>query len=286
MNRQWKLNLGLLTLIALLVILSFLRPGLEAPKPRVAVTQLDLESVQKLQIEQPGKPTVLLQRIDTGWRLLQPLQAQADLFRVNEVLRVAHSQSLNRLPYKAKADAGKFGLDSPKVTVHYDDLTIRFGDTSPINQQQYLLVGDTLNLVSPNTLWSVNRPANDYIERRLIKRKNTPDRIRFTDGNALQQIGGSWHLKKPVATLPSDALTQMVNEWRYATALRVVPEKSVPGIGNVQLRFPGDKGKSETINIEIVAYTPDLVLFRRDEGLLYYFPADTARRLMPATDRR
>lgn len=285
MNRQWKLNLGLLILIALLVLLAYLRPGIEPPKPVVTISDLDLATVRQLRIEQPGKPDIVLQQVNGEWRILQPLQAQADLFRVNEVLRVAHSQSLNQLPFQASTDAGKFGLESPKAIVHFDKLELKFGDTSPINQQQYLLVDNTLHLVSANTLWSVNRPANDYIERRLLKQKTAPDLIRFADGNALQLVNGSWHLQKTIPTLTSDALTQIVNEWRYATALRAAPKKSATGLGKFQLRFPQPQGKAETVDIDIVAYAPDLILYRRDEGLLYYFPADTIRRLVPSAER-
>ena len=286
MNRQWKLNLGLLGLIALLIAVSFLRPGIAPPKPIVAVTDLDLQSVQKLRIEQPARPAIVLRKLNGEWQITEPLQAPADLFRVNEVLRAAHSQSLNQLPYQAQTDAGKFGLEAPKATVYYDKLVIKFGDTSPLNQQQYLLVENTLHLVSANTLWSVNRPANDYIERRLLKQKTGPDRIRFADGNTLRLTNGSWHLKNPVVDLTSDALTQIANEWRYATALKVTTEEPETRSGIIEIRFPGEKGQVDLVNIEVVSYTPDLVLYRRDEGLLYYFPADLARRLIPPGNQR
>jgi len=278
MNRQWSLNLGLLLLVALLAGLVIFRPGLDKSQ-QTPVSRIDRETVDLISIERPASPSISLRKVDGRWRLTTPLKARASSYVVNNLLAISGAASLKQLPYDADRDADKFGLRNPRLVIHYNKNELVFGDTSPLNQQQYLLHGQQLHLVSGNLTFSVPRHAEQFLDRRLLDRDDTPVAIDFGHGHRLQLVKGSWRLAPANDKLTTDTLMRVVNEWKYASALNVSAADNVPADDSVRIRYADGK----QVEIGIVARKPELILLREDEGLQYHFNSGTAERLFPTS---
>lgn len=278
MNRQWSLNLGLLLLVALLAALVIFRPGLDKTQ-HTPVSQIDRDAVDSITIERPATPAIMLQKQDGHWRLVAPLKARASTFVVNNLLAISGAVSLKQLPYNADRDADQFGLHNPRLVIRYNKDEFVFGDTSPLNQQQYLLHGQQLHLVSGNLSFSVPRQVGQFLDRRLLESDDTPVAIDFGHGQRLQLVNGNWHLDPANNKLTTDSLLRMVNEWKYASALNIDVAENARTEGSVRIHY-ADGGQVE---IGIVSRKPELILQRKDEGLQYHFDTGAAGRLFPPT---
>ena len=277
MIRQWSLNLALALLIGGLVVVALFRPGLEPAQPVTPVTNLNIESIQQISVQRPAQDSVLLRKEHHQWQLIKPVRARASNFIVNEIFAVATAASQNQLPYSAAEEAGKYGFSNPRAVVQLDHSTITFGDTNPLNQLQYVLYEKQVHMVSANLIWSVNRQVNEYIDKRLLESRQSPQSIQFADGTLLELVNGSWSASKGNVIQPKESLAQLVNEWRYANAARVAPYEQDRAQGSVRVAY----GDGKVIEFDILSMNPELILMRKDERLQYHFPGTAVTRLFP-----
>jgi len=282
MTRQWALNLFLLLAILALVGIAFFQPGLVKNTAPRRLTDIDTLKVLKIVITRSPDDVIELTKNNQQWMLDKPLHARASDFIVNNVLEIARSASLNQLPYVAEQDAGKYGFDKPKVILQLDNERVVFGDTNPLNQQQYVLYHDQVHMISPSSIWSVTHKATEFLDKRLLEFQEAPVAIYFDDGRKLELKNGIWVMQPKIKSIPTDALTRLVNEWRYAGATEVQPYRGAPLHGVIRVAYKDKK----SIELGIVSRSPDLILLRKDENLQYYFPASAAGRLLLSNKSR
>ena len=276
MTRQWVLNLFLLLAVLVLVGIAFFRPGLVKKSAPHRLTAIDALQVKNITIERPAHETIVLIKKDQQWMLDKPIHARASDFIVSNVLAITKAASFNQLPYDANTDAARYGFEKPKVTVYFDQDPVVFGDTNPLNQQRYILYHDQVHMISPNAIWAVTHRSSEFLDKRLLEFKEAPVAIYFSDGKKLGLKNGIWVLQPKIKSLATDALTQLVNEWRYAGATEVQPYKGAPLHGIIRVVYRNKR----TIELGIISRHPELILLRKDENLQYYFPASAASRLL------
>ncbi len=279
MNRRWWLNLGLLAAIGILAAIAVFKPGAEKSIPKPALTALRAEAIQKISIERPGQPPIVLEKTGEQWRLTAPLAARANRFRIENLVRIAGAESEARLPLD-EAALGQYGLDKPLVSVRLDNELIQFGGLHPLNQQQYVRYQDGIHLIGAQYLQAAAARFTDFIDTGLIEDGREPTAFRLP-GLALTRVDGNWKLEPENKDVGSDRVMQFVQEWRHARALAVNRYDGTPVKQRVLIEFaPGASGERTTLEIGIVARAPQLILARKDEGLQYHFPADTGKRLL------
>lgn len=275
MSRQWIINLVLLAIVAVLTAILLLRPGLDQ-KNRTPITKIQIGDVDSIRIRQPAAGAILLLRRDNRWYLQEPFAARASDFVINNVLAVAGASSQWSAAYNEQ-HANRYGMGQPRLIVELGTEKIVFGDTNPLNQQQYLLYRDRVHLVSGDLRWSMPGKADQYLDRRLLATETTPVGIDFNHRSRLRLVKGNWSLTPANPSLTTDALSRLVNEWKYASALKVAPYQGAPVIDRVGIHYQGQS----SVEVGILAREPELVLYRANENLQYHFSRGTADRLFP-----
>lgn len=282
MSRRWWLNLGLLAAAGILVAIAVFKPGGETPAPKPALTALHTEAIQRISIERPGQPPIVLEKTGEQWRLTAPLAARANRFRAEDLTRIASAESEARLPLDQTA-LGQYGLDKPLVSVRLDGEYIQFGGLHPLKQQQYVRYRDGVHLIGAQYLRAAVARFTDFIDTALIEDGREPLAFRLPE-LTLTQVDGHWKLEPANQDIGSDRVMRFVQEWRHARALSVDRYDGTPAKQRVRIEFGADApDKRAVLEIGIVARTPQLILVRKDEGLQYHFPADTGKRLLSLT---
>ena len=275
MIRQWSLNLALALLIGGLTSVALFRPGLETDQPVTPLTNVNTETIREISVQRPAQDAILLRKENQYWQLIKPIRARASDFVINEILAVATAASQIQLPYSASEEAGKYGFSNPRAVVQLDQSTITFGDTNSLNQLQYVLHEKQVHMVSANLIWSVNRQANEYIDKRLLEFRQSPQSIQFADGSRLELVNGNWSVSNSKYNQPGDSLARLVNEWRSASATRVAPYEQGRAQGSIRVGY----GDGMVIEFDILSLKPELILMRKDERLQYHLPGTASNRL-------
>ncbi len=282
LKSRWLLILALGLAVVALILVAVFRPGIEAEPPSQRVTALAPDRVQRVRLVGTGREEIRFEKTDAGWRLTAPISARANRFRIENLLRLASAESETGFSAKAKA-LTEYGLDPPALTVWLDGTEIRFGIAHPINRRRYVLQGARIYLIPDSHYRDANATLTDLLDTRLLEGERQPAGFTFPDFS-LTLKDGTWKLKPPNEALSVDRINGFVDEWRYARALQVKRYSGKPVRSRIRITFPsGDtpgKQPTDTLELGVLGRKPELILYRKDEGLEYYFPEETGNRLM------
>lgn len=279
MRSRLILNLVLLAVVAALALVAVYRPAMERAPGPAPLTRLSADDVERIRLEWPGEATVVMERTAEGWRMVEPLRGRAAGFRARALAEVAQAEVLADFDAPAGALA-QYGLDTPQATIGLNELQIALGDTNPVNQRRYVLHRDRVFLIADTQLTHASAKAVDLLDTRLFGDGFEPLAI-HPPGVSLTRREGRWSADPPRDELDPDRITQFVDQWRFARALRVGAYDGPPTTETIGVEFrPAPGAARERVEIGIVRRAPETVLLRTDEGLAYHFNAATGERLL------
>lgn len=275
MKNRWLLNLGLALLIAGLVLVVLYKPGHQQP-PTVPLTALTPDSINKIRLERHGREAIVLVRTDSGWRLAAPVKARANRHNVDNLLRLAAVPSEARLA--ADSDLKPFGLEPPQVLVRLNNEEITLGNLHPLRNQVYARYLGAVHLIAAHRQAVASYPYTQFLDSRLFEDRLKPIAFRLP-GFALTLKEGSWRREPAMADLSSDRVNDFVREWQHASALSVERATRTRPLASIEIVVERE-GKPGKLVLGVVAYKPEFVLRRHDEGLDYHFPEESGQRLL------
>ncbi len=277
MRNRWLLNLILLVVIAGLALFAIYRPTKDLDSGP-ALTSLAPDSIKHIAIERAGQPPIVLEQQQRQWRMTSPRPGRANVFKVDQVRRIAAARSENKFEVRPE-ELGRYGLDRPQLTLRLDDATIVFGVSHPLKPQYYVRIGDTVHLVSIRHFGSVAQADSDFLDTRLLEEEFKPTAFKLP-AFALSLVDGVWQRAPALENLATDQVNAFVEEWRQARALSVERHtgKPPPAPLTVTGQMAGDPPK--VLKLGIIATSPEFVLYRQDEGLAYHFTEETGKRLL------
>jgi len=283
MKSRWLINIGLLLIVLVTFFYSWTIFQKEPVKSsRFELTKLKLSDFNELKIDFPSKISTHFKMIDNHWVMLSPFEARADELYVYRILSLLATSSLEKL---SADDLTKYGLDQPnlKITFLGSDLeeVILFGTYNPINEDQYVLYKDNVFLISGGYSETASFMPVELIDKNPIAKFS---KIKSFDFSRLEQWQDSrlklnytgsniWSVKgKNLSIIQAD-----VNEW-YEMTWKNIPAKSVePYKMDERLGYKSFDiilNSNQKLTFYRIQESPELLLFRKDEGLLYHFPSD------------
>jgi hypothetical protein len=278
MNPRTLLNIILLAAIVVLVLFVIFEPGKKAPETPSSLTDLSVDKITSIAIENDNKPAVQLEKRDKNWFLTAPYQMPANNFRVQSLLQIAGAESHAQFSSNAH-DLKKFHLGHPKAVLRLNDTSISFGDTEPLTLRRYVLVGSTIHLIKDNVFHQLTQNATSFIslallpEASIITRLTLPDMTLQKDRN-----NAAWTLEpNPKGQVSMDQINKLIDAWTSAQALAVEPYKS----GTTK---PKTKAKVNQ-NIEVSLASGNVIKFevRPDETDLPLSAKKRLTQIPPAT---
>ena len=282
MKSRWLINIGLLLLVLITFFYSwtiFQKEPVESI--RFELSKFKLSDFNELKIDFPSRISTHFKIVDNHWRMLSPHKARADELYVYRILSVLATSSLEKL---SSDDLSKYGLDQPNLKITFLGNNLKevflFGTYNPINEDQYVLYKDNVFLISGGFSETAAFMPTELIEKNPIAKSEKIKSFNFSrleqwqDSRLkLNNINNAWNVEgKNLLITQSD-----VNEW-YEMTWKNIPAKSVrPYKMDERIGYKSfdivlkDNKKLTFYRIE---ESPELLLFRKDEGLLYHFPSD------------
>ena len=276
MNSRTRLNLVLLLLSAAAALLVVYLPGLGKPAAPIPLTSLNAKQITRIQIQRSDQVPIQLVKQAQGWLMTTPFKLSANEMSVAALLELSHAPSLVRLAAKDHGLA-KFKLAAPRVRLRLNDVDIAFGDTEPLAQQRYVLLGETVHLINETVYDKLIAPSGDWVSTALLPPDSRPLEIDLPGHTLAKQPDGRWVLTPPAPAVSMDAVNTLVGEWAHAQALQVKPYAKTVAQDQVLIRL---QLRHDPIRFEIAARTPELILARPDAGVQYHLPAELAERLL------
>ncbi len=263
MQRRLIINLGLLFAITILIVILKFASNQDNPVAEVHLTQLQPEQINQIKITRNKNDVILMKRVDNHWMMQQPVNAPANEYRINTLLKLVDAYSYSQFKIN-ETDLKQFQLDNPAVVVQLNNTDIAFGDTSPLGKQRYVMVDQVIHLINDSLFQQLQAPATFYVDNKILPEKSAIHKIIFNDIQ-IEAVNGIWQIT-PQQQISADDIVSVVQEWKMLTAITVkLYDKTQPLIQKVTVGF--ENGDQTTL--DILAMTPDLLIGNPETGLEY-----------------
>jgi len=196
---------------------------------------------------------------------------------VQRILSIVAATSKEKFPV---SDLSQFGLDNPALKVKMGNEEFLFGTYNPVSGEQYVAYKDAIYMVEPLYSESAATQPIELISKHPFK---PGEKIAGFDLSRLEQwedirlhvdlVDGNWKISATEAKPEPDRMNEWLEVyWNKATA------------NSVELYTPDRKATYPSVEVKLqngskvhfdkLQESPELLLGRPDEGILYHFPQD------------
>ncbi len=280
MSPKTLLNIFLALMLVGLLALVIYEPGKTESPDVKKLTALDPSTVQKISIESPGHPSLLLTKESDHWHMRKPLMMPANTGRIQQLLKITQAKSIADYAM-SRVDANQLQLDTPSLSLKLDDVLLRFGTTDALGGSRYVQVGNTVHLITDRYSHLMKKATTDFVSPTLLPQGSVIEKLILPDLRLTQQ-DGRWSINEHEGD--ADAIQMLLDEWQYARALRVSlidkdAEDTAAMKENITVSIGKDSDK-QTFQFIVLHSETGIILQRAEPGIQYHFPLETGQRLL------
>ncbi|MBN1378167.1 MAG: DUF4340 domain-containing protein [Gammaproteobacteria bacterium] len=223
-KKRLLINIALLAGVGLLVMVIALSPN--QTENRHLFDGIDSDAITKLSIEQPGKPVIVINKINQHWQIIEPLDVSANAFRVNSILNIAQASSYADYAL-TDIDPVELGLDASSATLFLNDYKIQFGGKDPLNNLRYTQFNERLYLLDDFYLPLLTQSLASFIDTKILPDELSITSYQLPDFKISQTETGGWRIEPEDTELSADALQEWVDRWRKQHASEIVYQPEI-----------------------------------------------------------
>ena len=284
MKKRWLLNLVMLCVVAGLVTFLYWRPKQAAVQENTyEISSYKLAEFNAISVEFPTKAAVTFEKVNGFWRLKAPKQTRADQASVQRILSIIAAKSKDKI---VTSDLEKFGLNNPslKLKLFRDKNNVEefaFGTHNPVTDEQYVSHKNAVYLISSTYAEHAATQVIELVDKAPLK---PTEKVAGFDFSRLEQweatklkvdlVAGQWKVSIPAAKPQQNELNEWLDySWLHNSAKSVefyTPDRKAT-YPSLEVRL----ADGSSIHFDKIQESPDLLLGRPDEGLIYNFPADS-----------
>lgn len=291
MKNRWLLNLILLLAVAGLVAFLYLKPKAEVVDEKAyELSSFKLSEFSQVRVNFPTRTPLSFKKVDGFWRMLSPFKARADRTSVLRMISIVAAKTETKItPANGEQftteELEKFGLTKPSIRLHLlrdDDSQeeVLFGTFNPITDEQYVAHKQAVYLLPIQYSEVVSTQDIELVDKSPLKPQ---EKIASFDFSHLEQWqdaglklkrddGAKWALSVKEATDTHESLDEWVQfSWVQAAAQSVKFYKPDRQQYPFLMVYMEDGSK---VRFDKLQESPQLLLGRPDEGIIYTFPAD------------
>jgi hypothetical protein len=280
MKSRWLVNILLLLVVLGVGAFIKFRPQQETIKATsYEVSSLKLNAFKRIDVEFPAKASVAFEKVDGYWYIVKPYKARADQMLVMRILSLVAAKSAQK--FKA-TDLTQFGLDQPKLKLKFDNEEFSFGMFNPVTSEQYVAFNNQVYLLPVSYAESAQSPLEEYLDKTPFKPTEQKKIVGF-DFSRLEQWeearlnvdlkDGKW-TASPAKAKPTQ---NDMNEWFDSFWRNISVQRVEPYTPDRKMNYPSFEVKlsdGRKVHFDKIQESPELLLGRPDEGMIYHVPPD------------
>ena len=280
MKSRWLVNILLLLVVLGVGAFIKFRPQQETIKATsYEVSSLKLNAFKRIDVEFPAKASVAFEKVDGYWYIVKPYKARADQMLVMRILSLVAAKSAQK--FKA-TDLTQFGLDQPKLKLKFDNEEFSFGMFNPVTSEQYVAFNNQVYLLPISYAESAQSPLEEYLDKTPFKPTEQKKIVGF-DFSRLEQWeearlnvdlkDGKW-TASPAKAKPTQ---NDMNEWFDSFWRNISVQRVEPYTPDRKMTYPSFEVKlsdGRKVHFDKIQESPELLLGRPDEGMIYHVPPD------------
>jgi hypothetical protein len=273
MKSRWLINLLLLSGAVLLTLVVWLEPGVEKETPKVKVTALEREQVNRIHLQRQRHPDLALEKNAAGhWQIRHDPLLPADSFHVNALIKLADQEAVRSYPVSA-LDLTRLELDPPASSITLNQTRIDFGRQEALESLRYVRRGDRVLLIPDLYQYLVDADYSQFVRRRLFAEDRHITAIHLPDFS-LRKDDGQWHVSINTE-VSADDIQRFIHQWETVSAL-LVKKAGEPGDRTIRVELDSPV---ETLSFKATANDKELILIRDGYSIQYHLGNENDRLL-------
>lgn len=182
-------------------------PGIDGGPAKDKVYALAVDAVDEVKLTYKGE-TSLLRKTEAGWKMLEPVETDADPAEAASLGQALANLELVRVVEENATDLAKYNLATPPIAVEFKagstTGSLALGDMTPTQGEMYAMKnGDkTVFLVSSFQETNFNRTPFDLRDKKILKfDREKADSVTLVRGDqtmTLARDGSDWKVSGPV----------------------------------------------------------------------------------------
>ena len=262
MRSRLLLNIVLLALVGALSMIVYHSTDEGADKVTL-LSSLAPAAVNDIRIRHNQRDTVLHKQRD-NWVLTQPLQINANAFRIDTLLKLLTVAS--QADYDvAGLDLSKYGLDQPATLVRFNDVEIAFGISNPVNGLRYVRIGERMHLIDDSFYPLLSAEIGALVARELLPPDADISKLVLPKMTLSRNADGSWSSDGDAGT---DAIRETLDNWKHVQAFGVHNYMQRKSLARIEV-YLGDE--PEPLRFVVTDTDPWLIIARPALKLEYHF---------------
>lgn len=291
MKKRWLLNILLLLVVASLVAFLYIRPKPEdVASDEFEVSAFKLAEFNQVNIHFPARSAVKFAKVDGFWRMQAPHDTRADQASVQRILSIIAAKTKTKILPKANQqfsqdEQEKFGLKNPRIKLNLvradgSEETFLFGTFNPITDEQYVEHAKAIYLLPVNYAEAASTQVIELVDKAPLQPQ---EKISAFDFSHLEQweasrlkmklLDGKWDVSIKKAQPTQNELNEWVAYfWEQSQAQSV--KFYQPDLREQHPHLTVIMKDGKRVKFDKLQESPNLLLARPDEGIIYQYPAD------------
>jgi hypothetical protein len=277
MQSRTLLNIALLLFVACLGGYVYYSSQQQAPSQPARLAQLTAGQVTRIDIEH-NQRRIELRKDGERWRMLRPIEMNANAFRIDTLLNMLETTSHAAYP-ASTLDLQKYGLGDSSTSISFNDETIAFGIVNPINGYRYVLSGDTVHLIDDHFYPLVSSQTGTLVARELLDSDADIEKLVLPAHTLYRDETDRWHSDPD---MDPDVINETLYHWKNSQAFGVHNYMPRESLGDISVFL---SGSPEPVQFQITDTDPWLIIARPDLDIEYHFNLEFYDRLLrPGAD--
>jgi len=236
------------------------------------LTQLSADEVTQIEIRH-NQRHIILQKQNDNWRMLQPVEIDANGFRIDTILKMLNTVSHAAYP-TAGLEPEKYGISENSTAVSFNGTRIDFGIVNPINNYRYVRVADSIHLIDDHFYPLLSSQTGTLVARELlpgdavIEKLELPGLSFYRDENNLWRSNGD---------ISPDDINETLHQWKNGQAFGVHNYMTRDPISEIKVYLSGN---TDPVIFYLTDTDPWLILARPDLDIEYHFNLEFYDRLL------
>ena len=273
MQSRTLLNIALFLLVIVLAVYMYATDMQEQDTAEnEQLTQLAANEIANIDIRH-NQRHIILSKQNGNWRMLQPINIEANRFRIDTILKILKTVSHASYP-AAGLDLDKYGLSDTTTSISFDDNTIEFGIVNPVNNYRYVRIDDTVHLIDDHFYPLLSSQIGTLVARELVPGEAVIDKLELPELTLYRDENNLWHSSGDVNP---DDINETLHQWKDAQAFGVHNYMRRDPIAEIKVYI---NGVTDPVKFYLTDTDPWLILARPDLDIEYHFNLEFYDRLL------
>jgi hypothetical protein len=273
MQSRALLNIALLVLIVLLGFYAYTTlQQQQRDNTASKLTSLSADEVEHIIIRH-NQRTLELRKNAGHWRMLQPIDTEANRFRIDTLLKLLEAQSHAAYP-AAELESGKYGVSEAATAIRFNDVSIEFGVVNPINNYRYVRIGDTVHLIDDHYYPLLSSQTGTLVARELIAGEAKIGKLVLPATTLYRDENGLWRSSNGINP---DVVSETLHHWKNSQAFGVHNYMARESLADISVYLDGE---TEPLRFHVTDIDPWLIIARPDLDIEYHFNLEFYDRLL------